>query len=64
MSEDDVLKKRGGAVWYKEHVGDTYAQLAVFLGTDLNGQPIIQIPLSEAKVVGWDRLSEPFYKNV
>lgn len=34
--------KRGMATWYREHVGDSGKHLAVFLGTDMKGFPVIQ----------------------
>lgn len=37
--------KRGHAVWItQENHGAPVRQLAVFLGEDLNGNPIVQIP--------------------
>ena len=61
MDEADVLKKRGKATWYKEHSGDQFRHLAVFLGTDIRGLPIIQTSDEMDPItVGWDRLSEIF----
>jgi hypothetical protein len=60
MTPEEAVQKRGRAVWFKAHAGDTHSHLAVFIGTDVRGKPIIQLAEGEALTVGWDRLSEIF----
>lgn len=47
--------KRGMATWYMVNGRN---ELAVFIGTDMDGQPVIQLDSAEPKRVSWANLSQ------
>lgn len=50
--------KRGMATWYKESGTSNDRKLAVFIGSDSEGYPVIQTPENPPFVTSWAKLSQ------